>query len=101
MTKKNFKKIDLVDLICLNTGLSNNFSKKLVNDILYIMNKNISSGYLNLKNIGTFELVEKKQRLGRNPKTKEEYIISARKSIRFKAAKHLLNYLKKSYEKVS
>ena len=101
MTKKNFKKIDLVDLIRLHTGLSSNFSKKIASDIIYIMNRNISLGYLNLKNVGTFELIKKQQRLGRNPKTKKEYVITARKSVRFKTSKYLLNYLKKSYEKVS
>ena len=38
--------------------------------------KNINQEkYLNLKNIGTFKIINKKERIGRNPKTKEEFYI--------------------------
>ena len=70
MDKKNFKKIDLIDYVSTNTGFSKNFSKKLVSDLLDALNKGISNGYLNLKNIGTFKIIKKKERIGRNPKTK-------------------------------
>ena len=39
----------------------------------------INKDKLNLKNFGSFKILKKKERLGRNPKTKEEFIISARK----------------------
>ena len=39
-----------------------------------ILIKNISTGKYNLKNIGTFKIVFKKERLGRNPKTNEEFL---------------------------
>ena len=55
------------------------------------MSKNI--GNLGLKNIGTFNLIKKKERLGRNPKTKEKFIISSRKSVIFKPSKSILNVL--------
>ena len=46
-----------------------------------------------IKNIGSFKLIEKNERIGRNPKTKEEIIISKRKSISFLSSKNLTNYL--------
>ena len=49
-----------------------------------------------IANFGTFEIREKKKRLGRNPKTKETKIISERKVILFKASKELkrkINYI--------
>jgi integration host factor subunit alpha len=98
VSKKNFKKIDLINYISINTGLSHNFSKKLLSDILVILNTSISSGYLNLKNLGTFKVFKKKQRIGRNPKTKEKFLISARKSIKFTPAKNLSEYMSKIYE---
>ncbi len=98
MNKKNFKKIDLIKIISKQTGYSQNFSKKILYDLLGILNMNIASGFLNLKNIGSFKLLNKKKRVGRNPKTKEEHIITERKSVSFKASKEVTKYLSESYE---
>ena len=94
MDKKNFKKIDLIDYVSTNTGFSKNFSKKLVSDLLDALNKGISNGYLNLKNIGTFKIIKKKERIGRNPKTKEEFKIPARKSVKFTSSNSISKHFK-------
>ncbi|MBQ8036695.1 MAG: HU family DNA-binding protein [Proteobacteria bacterium] len=46
-----------------------------------------------LTRFGTFELQEKKARIGRNPKTLEEAIIAARKSVKFKMSESVSNTL--------
>ncbi len=89
MLVKNLKKIDLVKNINKKTGLSSSFIKKIIDDLLEIISKNISSGNFNLKNIGTFKLLNKKERLGRNPKTNEEFTIYPRKSISFTPSKKI------------
>ena len=89
MNKKNFTRIDFIKKLSLKTGYSNSFSKKLINDLIDILTINIKIGDLTLKNIGTFKIIQKKERLGRNPKTKEEFKISRRKSIIFKASKKI------------
>lgn len=38
---------------------------------------------------GKWEIVERAERVGRNPKTREEVVIPARKAIKFKAGKSL------------
>ena len=43
-----------------------------------------------MHNFGTFKLKQKNQRIGRNPKTKVEVMIEARKVISFIPSKHLL-----------
>ena len=43
----------------------------------------INKDKLSLKNFGSFKILNKKPRLGRNPKTKETFIISARKTLTF------------------
>ena len=53
----------------------------------------IKNNDLVLKNIGTFKLSKKNERIGRNPKTKEEFLISKRKSIRFIVSKNLSKIL--------
>ena len=59
--------------------------------MIKIISGNILEGELNLKNIGTFKLVHKNERIGRNPKTKKEYKISPRKTISFKVSKRLVD----------
>ncbi len=97
MYKKNFKKKDLIDILSSKSGFSLNLSKKIVNDLLNIININIQEGELILKNLGSFKILNKRQRVGRNPKTKKEYIISARKSIKFTPAKKISKNLNKLY----
>ena len=94
MNKNNLTKIDIIKNLSKKTGFSILFSKKLINDFLDIIINQIKANELNLKNIGSFKLVKKKERLGRNPKTKEEFIISARKTLRYVASKKLLTKIK-------
>ena len=95
MFKKNLKKIDLAKRLSNKTGYSINFSKKLINDLVEIIVLNIKKENLTLKNIGSFKKKNKNQRIGRNPKTKEEFIINSRKSISFTSSSKLLMKLNK------
>ena len=94
MLNKKIKK-DLIKDITLKTGLSSNVSKKIFNDLVNILILNIKKGSLVLKNVGSFKIVEKKKRIGRNPKTKEEFIISARKTVSFTPSKKIIENLNK------
>ena len=92
---KNFKRKDFIKNISSQTGYSSNFSKKLLNDLIEIFIDNIKKGNLILKNIGSFKLIKKAKRLGRNPKTGEEFVITSRKSVSFTASKNILEKLNK------
>tara|TARA_B000000437_G_C11530983_1_gene259213 strand:- start:303 stop:596 length:294 start_codon:yes stop_codon:yes gene_type:complete len=91
VNKKTFKKIDIVKEISNITGFPVNLIKKIVNDYLMMLTYKIKKDrdFL-IKNFGSFKIIDKKERVGRNPKTKEEFIITARKSISFTASKKLL-----------
>ena len=91
MNKKNLTKRDLIKKISKETGFSYNYSKKLFNDFFEVLILNIKEGELNLKNLGSFKLINKKARVGRNPKTNEEFTITSRKSVSFKVSKKILN----------
>ena len=93
MFKKKLKKKDIIDNLGKKTGFSLNLSKKLINDLVIILIEDIKSGSVNLKNVGSFKLIKKKERVGRNPKTKEEFIISSRKSISFTTSKKIAESL--------
>ena len=95
MSSFNLKKIDIVKDLSKKIGFSSNYSKKIIDDLIDIILIHIKSGHFNLKDIGTFKTVSKKERIGRNPKTKKEYVISKRKSVIFIPSKILLNLCNK------
>ena len=75
------------------TGYSNNYSKKLLNSLLHCMIQEILKSNLNFKNFGVFKKMFKNERIGRNPKTKEKYIIKSRKVLKFVPSKKLTKYI--------
>ncbi len=93
MKKSNFTKKDLTNIISQETGFSFNISKKFIDDLIKVLCRGIKDGNLNLMNIGTFRLINKKERYGRNPRTMEKFKIKARKSISFVASKKLIKNL--------
>ena len=93
MPNNNIRKINIIKNLSAQTGFSLNLSKKLVNDLIDIVILNINKGYFNLKNIGSFRVIHKKARIGRDPKTKEEFIISQRNSISFSLSKRISEHL--------
>ena len=92
MLKGNLTKLVLSKILSNKFGFSELYSKKLTDDLVKIISHNIIAGNFNLKNVGTFKIINKKQRLGRTPKTKEEFIITARKSLIFVPSKKLIKY---------
>ena len=80
----NLKKIDIIKDLSIKTGYSSNYSKKVINELVDAILQIIKKGNLNLKNIGTFKIISKKERIGRNPKTGIEAPITARKVVTFK-----------------
>ncbi len=93
MTRKNFTKEGISKELSKKTGYSFLFAKKLVKDLIEVLCFQVEKNNLNLKNIGSFNLIEKKSRIGRNPKTKEEFMIEKRRSISFKPSKNLIKNL--------
>ena len=66
-------------------GFSKNFSLRLV-DLFFesLSSELIKLNKVKISSFGTFKIINKKERLGRNPKTMAEAKISARKVITFK-----------------
>ena len=95
--KKNLKKNDIAKNLSFKTGLSENYSKKVVNDLIEILSHHLKTKNLIIKNLGSFKMLFKKERIGRNPKTKEEYIISARKVLSFTISQNLSKKIKELF----
>ena len=86
----NLTKKDIINAIYMQIGFSKKISENLLEDIFQILLNNIiTKGKVKIAKFGTFILRKKNQRVGRNPKTKEEKIISERNVILFKPSKEL------------
>ncbi len=84
MLKKNFTRKDLAREIHKNIGFSKNFSLRIIEDFFEIITSDlIKKNSVKISSFGTFKIMNKKERIGRNPKTKIETKISARKVIKF------------------
>ena len=93
----NLTKKEIVNSIYMQIGFSKKISENLLEDIFQIILKNIiNENKVKIAKFGTFSLRKKKERIGRNPKTKEEVIISERNVISFKASKEFKNFLNKN-----
>ena len=92
MNKNNLTKNDIAKSLSQKTGFSKQFSKKLINELIIALQQVLKKDILHLKNIGTFKVIQKKERVGRNPKTMEEFKIISRKSISFTPSKKILYF---------
>ena len=92
--KKNISRENIAESIHNEFGFSRKECLDIVNDIVEIIINGLQSqGFVKIHNFGTFKLKQKKSRLGRNPKTKEEVMISDRLVISFKASKNILKFV--------
>ena len=96
----NLTKKDLVNLVYMQLGFSKQISENLIEDFLSTIVTNIKhEKKLKLSKFGTFSIRQKKSRLGRNPKTKEERIIVERKVLLFKPSKEFKKFVNMNISK--
>ena len=83
----------------MQLGFSKQIAENLIDDFLFTVISNLKDEKkLKLSKFGTFKVRNKKQRIGRNPKTKEKKIISERKVILFKPSKEFKKFVNLSEE---
>ena len=93
----NLTKKDIINSIYMQIGFSKKITESLLQDIFQILLKNIIfEKKVKIAKFGTFTLRKKNQRIGRNPKTKEEKIISERNVVLFKPSNDLKKYINKN-----
>ena len=92
--KDNISRDDIAEAMKIEFGFNRKLCLDIVNDIIDLIIEGLQSdNKVKIHNFGTFKLNNKKSRIGRNPKTKEEYQISSRNVITFKSSKLLLKYI--------
>jgi len=90
----NLTKKDLVNLVYMQIGFSKQISENLIDEFFSLIVLNLEKEKkIKISKFGTFSIRSKKQRLGRNPKTKEEKIISERNVVLFKPSKEFKEFI--------
>ena len=92
----NVTRQDLYDLTHKELGISKNECIKFVDLVFECILKNFEEGNkVKVSLFGSFDVKDKKARIGRNPKTKEEKEISSRRVVTFKPSKFLSKKINK------
>ena len=92
----NLTKKDLVNSVYMQIGFSKQISENLIDEFFSLIITNLKNEKkLKISKFGTFSIREKKSRIGRNPKTKEEKKISKRNVVLFKPSKEFRNFINK------
>ena len=83
-------KADLIAKMAKQTGLTKADSERALNSFIAITKEAIEKdGKLPLAGLGTFVVVSRKARTGRNPQTGQPIQIRASKAVRFRPGKDL------------
>ena len=97
--RTNLTKKDLVNIIYMNVGFSKQISEHLIDEFFSLITLNLKKEKkLKLTKFGTFFIKSKKSRIGRNPKTKEDKIISERNVVLFKPSKEFKEFINSKNE---
>ena len=97
MNRINLTKKDIINSIYMQIGFSKNISEILLEDILNTIVDNLKiNKKLKISKFGTFSIRNKKKRIGRNPLTKENKVISDRNVVLFKPSKEFKDLVNSS-----
>ena len=90
--RQNLTKKEIINSIYMQLGYSKKLIENILEDMFEILLESLKEkGKIKISNFGTFILRHKKSRIGRNPKTKKEAVISERNVVLFKPSKFLKN----------
>jgi integration host factor subunit alpha len=89
MTKSELIKA-IQSSVCVSTETAKEVIDEAINQITIALANNDE---VNLRGLGSFSVSDKAERMGRNPKTGEDAVITARKVVTFKCSTVLKNYL--------
>lgn len=86
-------KKDIIKKVAENTGMTQKDVTVIVDTFVDAVMDSIKDGKVSISGFGTFEVVERVARMGRNPKTGMEIEIPASKSPKFKPAKAFKDFV--------
>lgn len=86
-------KKDIIKKVAENTDMTQKDVTVIVDTFVDTVMESIKDGKVSISGFGTFEVVERAARMGRNPKTGMEIEIPASKSPKFKPAKAFKDFV--------
>ena len=93
----NLTKKEIINSLYMQLGFSKKICENLLEDFFsIILNELKNNKKVKISKFGTFILRHKKSRIGRNPKTLEKKIISARNVVLFKPSNELKKFINKN-----
>ncbi len=97
-TANTLTKAELADLLFEKVGLNKREAKDMVETFFEEIRTSLENGQsVKLSGFGNFQLRDKPQRPGRNPKTGEEIPITARRVVTFHASQKLKSMVEAHY----
>ena len=93
----NLTKKELINAVYMQLGFSKQIAENLIEEFFSIIILSlVKKKSVKISNFGTFLIRSKNSRIGRNPKTKEEKVISRRNVVLFKPSKEFKDLLNNS-----
>ena len=96
--RKNFTRSKLAERINVKLGYSKEEAKEFIEIFLNYIKINMNSKEnIKISKLASFKVISKKERIGRNPKTGQDAIISERKVVSCKFSKNFKNKINNDY----
>lgn len=84
-------KLELIDATASNSDLAKIDAKKVIEAFVDVVSENLKNNErIALVGFGSFSILDRKTRIGRNPQTGKEITIKAKKVVKFKPGSDLL-----------
>ena len=90
MSQSKFTRESITKQLSTEFGIAYSIVYKKIDKILEIWSNEMINTDISINYIGSFKINKKNERIGRNPKTKEEHLIKSRKVISFKKSNKLI-----------
>ena len=82
-------KKDIVKNISIKAHIPLSYSHNLTDSFFYLLKFHSNNKHINIPNFGSFYRKVSPDRVGRNPKTKEEFLISSRSKLSFSPSNNI------------
>ena len=90
MSQSKYTRESITKQLSSEFGIAYSVVYKKIDKILEIWINEMINTDISINSIGSFKINKKNERIGRNPKTKEEHLIKSRKVISFKKSNKLI-----------
>jgi len=91
---RNIRKKSLINTVAQATNNTQEYTREVIERFLSEMISELAKGNrLEFRGFGVFEVVLRKQKRARNPKTRQEVLVPPHKVVRFRMGKEMKNIL--------